>query len=85
MDVISYSRLRQNLASVMDSVCETHAPVVVSRRGGEAVVMMSLEEFNALEDTLHLLRSPRNAERLMHGMEAADAGRLTERPLADPE
>ncbi|RAU23508.1 hypothetical protein CU669_04065 [Paramagnetospirillum kuznetsovii] len=83
MDVRSYSNVRQNLASVMDEVCDSHAPVIVTRQNAASVVIMSLDEFNATEETLHLLRSPRNAERLLRSTADADAGRLVEHPLAD--
>lgn len=65
MDAISYSAARANLAKLMDKVNDDHAPVIVTRQGGNPVVVMSLEDFSALEETAYLLRSPANAERLM--------------------
>lgn len=85
MDIRSYTNVRQNLATVMDEVCATREPVVVTRQNAGAVVMMSLEEFNAFEETLHLLRNPRNAERLMRSIADADAGNLVEHGLIDGE
>ena len=64
MDVKSYTDARQNLAKLMDEVCETRAPVVVTRQKSKSVVLLSLDEYTAIEETLHLLRSPRNASRL---------------------
>ena len=81
MNTKSYSFVRQNLASVMDDVCESRAPMTVTRQSGDAVVMLSLEEFEALEETLHILRSPRNAERLRASIADANAGRAKVRKL----
>ena len=69
MDTISYSHTRQRLAEVMDRVNDDHAPIVITRQNGRAVVMMSLDDYNALEETAYLLRSPKNAKRLMTSVE----------------
>jgi antitoxin YefM len=77
MDILTYSHLRQNLANVMDKVCRSRRPVIVSRqRNKPAVVVMSLEEFNAIEETLHLMRNPSNAARLLRSIANADVGNL---------
>ena len=76
MNILSYTHVRQNLARVMDEVCKKRAPIVVSRQNAEPVVVMSLEEYHAIEETLHLLRSPANANRLMRAIAHADAGKL---------
>lgn len=83
MDVKSYTNVRQNLAGVMDEVCRSGAPVVVTRQNAASVVVMSLDEFHAMEETIHLLKSPRNAERLLRAIADANAGRIAEHPLAD--
>jgi antitoxin YefM len=57
---VSYAELRQNLKKHLDSVCESRARLVVTRQNGEPVVVMSLAEYEALEETLHLLRDPAN-------------------------
>ena len=69
MDTISYSHTRQRLAEVMDRVNDDHAPVLITRQNGRAVVMMSLDDYNALEETAYLLRSPKSAKRLMTAVE----------------
>ena len=69
MDTISYSHTRQRLAEIMDRVNDDHAPVLITRQNGRAVVMMSLDEYNSLEETAYLLRSPKNAKRLMTAVE----------------
>jgi len=75
MDVKTYSDARRNLADLMDRVCESRAPVVVTRQKGKSVVMISLEEYAAIEETLHLLRSPKNASRLHAAIADLDKGR----------
>lgn len=84
MDVLNYSETRSNLKDVMDRVVESHTPVVVARKRGEAVVMVSLADWNAMEETLHLLSNPRNATRLDEGVRQLDAGKGTERALVEP-
>jgi antitoxin YefM len=83
MDVLSYTHVRQNLKRVMDEVCASKAPIVVTRQNASAVVMMPLEEYHALEETLHLLSSPRNAGRLAEALEEAKAGRMAPHDLAE--
>jgi antitoxin YefM len=61
--VITYTALRENLAKVMDEVCDAGSYVVVTRQNARPVVMMSLAEFRSWEETIHLLRSPANATR----------------------
>ncbi|MGU3494654.1 type II toxin-antitoxin system Phd/YefM family antitoxin [Xanthobacteraceae bacterium A53D] len=84
MDVLSYSDTRANLKEVMDRVVEDRAPVVVTRQKAEAVVMVSLSDWNAMEETLHLLSSPANAARLRDSIRQLDAGGGTERDLIEP-
>lgn len=83
MDAISYSTARANLATTMDRVCEDHEPLIITRNGQQSVVMLSLEDFTALEETSYLLRSPTNAKRLMTAIEQLTAGKGTERKLAE--
>ena len=64
MDAISYSAARANLARTMDRVCNDHEALIITRNGEQAVVMLSLEDFQALEETAYLLRNPTNAKRL---------------------
>ena len=83
MDVISYSDTRANLKEVMDKVVNDRTPVVVTRQKAEAVVMVSLADWNAMEETLHLLSSQRNAERLRGAIAELDAGKGVERELIE--
>ena len=83
MDAISYSTARANLASTMDRVCEDHEPLIITRNGQRSVVMLSLEDYKALEETAHLLRSPTNARRLLSAMRQLEAGEGKARELAE--
>lgn len=85
MDVISYSRARQDLARLMDKVSDDRSPLIVTRRGGKAVVVLSLEEYRGMEETLYLMRSPANARRLLRSIRAAERGEVTSRTLVEPK
>jgi antitoxin YefM len=81
MDAITYSSARANLASTMDRVCNDHEALIITRNGEQSVVMLSLEDFQALEETAYLLRSPANAKRLLSAAAQLTAGKGTEREL----
>lgn len=59
MDVITYTQARKNFTHVMNEVCENHTPIIITRQSAKPVVMMSLEDYSAIEETLYLLRSPK--------------------------
>jgi antitoxin YefM len=80
---IPYTTLRANLAGEMDRVCEDHTPVIVTRKASTSVVMISLEDYESLEETSYLLRSPKNARRLLESIAELDAGGGTERQLIE--
>lgn len=84
MDVVTYSEARANLKDVMDRVVGDKSEVVITRQKAEAVVMVSLSEWNSISETMHLLSSPKNAERLRQSIEQMDAGKGTERDLVRP-
>lgn len=75
MNAISYTAARENLASTMDRVCEDHAPVIITRNRDQSVVMLSLEDYESLEETAYLLRSPANAKRLLEAILALEEGK----------
>lgn len=82
MDTITYSTARARLADTMDRVCEDHEPVIITRNGEQSVVMMSLDDYKALEETAYLLRSPANARRLLASIAALGGGKGKARKLA---
>lgn len=83
MDAITYSYARANLAGAMDRVCNDHEPVIITRNSEQSVVMLSLEDFQALEETAYLLRSPANAKRLFKSIEQLNSGKGQARELAE--
>jgi antitoxin YefM len=78
MGHVSYTELRSNLATYMDQVCDSRAPLLVTRQNARSVVMVAEEEYEAMMETLHLLRSPANTERLLRSIAEADAGQTVE-------
>lgn len=78
MSSIGFTDLRQNLARRLDEVEASRAPLHVTRGGRSSVVIVSAEEFDSMQETIHLLRSPANADRLMRSIAALDAGRSQE-------
>lgn len=83
MNTISYTSVRSNLSETMQKVCDDHAPVIITRKAAKPVIMMSLDDYEALEETAYLLRSPENARRLLESVAALEAGGGIERTLAD--
>ena len=84
MEVMSYSDARKNLKSVMDKVVADHSEAIITRRNGEAVVMVSLSEWNSIRETEHLLRSPKNARRLRESIAQLDGDEGVARELIQP-
>ncbi len=82
MDAITYSCARANLASTMNRVCNDHEALIITRNGEQSVVMLSLEDYNGLEETAYLLRSPANARRLLAAIGQLNADQGVERELA---
>jgi antitoxin YefM len=71
----TYSNARNNLASLMDQVIEDREVVVINRRGREGVAMVSESELSSILETAHLLRSPKNAARLMSALKSVEEGK----------
>jgi antitoxin YefM len=83
MTAISYTAARENLASTMDRVCNDRDPVIITRNRNQAVVMLSLDDYESLQETVYLLRSPANAKRLFDSIEAAEKGNLIKKGLPE--
>lgn len=83
MDVITYTDTRERLKEVMDRVVQDHQPVVISRQKAESVVMVSLADWHAIEETMHLLSSPTNAARLKSAIDELNKGGGAERQLIE--
>jgi antitoxin YefM len=84
MQVLTISDVRKNFAAVVDSVIDDSEECVIPRGGGRAVVIVSLDEWNAMKETMHVLGSAANARRLLESIAQADAGLLEEHALGDP-
>ena len=76
---MTYTALRNNLAKTMDQVCDDHEPVTVTRSNARPVVILSLEDYKALEETAYLLRSPKNLQRLLESITELESGKGLER------
>ena len=83
LEVMTYSDARAQLKGVMDRAIVDGQEVVVTRKKGEAVVVVSLDAWNSINETLHLLSNPANAERLRHSIAELDANTGSERELIE--
>lgn len=81
MKSITYTAARENLASTINRVCEDHTPVMITRNRDQTVVMLSLAEYESLQETAHLLRSPANAKRLLKSIESLERGKVVRKKL----
>ena len=80
-DCFTRSAAREALADTMDEVCRDRAPVIITRKRDQAVVMLSLADYESLEATAYLLRSPANARRLLEAIESLARGRGKQKRL----
>lgn len=83
MNTITYTHARSHLAQTMEQICDDHVPVIITRKNQRPVVMISLEDYQALEETTYLLRSPKNARRLLEAVAELESGGGMERELSE--
>lgn len=83
MKTVTITDARKNLAKTIEKVCDDHVPIVITRQKAESVVLLSLEDYHSLEETAYLLRSPKNAVRLVQSIEEIEAGKAKERLLLE--
>ena len=83
MNALTYTEAREKLATTIKSVCRNHDPVIITRKREDAVVMMSLDDYESLQETSYLLRSPGNAKRLLEAIKELEAGKGRERKLIE--
>ena len=83
METITYTSARANLSRTMRKVCDDHSPVIITRKTAQPVVMLSLEDYQSLEETAYLLRSPENTRRLLESIDEIESGQGLEKELAD--
>ncbi|WP_110576766.1 MULTISPECIES: type II toxin-antitoxin system Phd/YefM family antitoxin [Marinomonas] len=73
MDAISYTAARANLAKTMAKVCDDHSPVIITRKSESPVVMMSLADYQSMQETAYLLSSRANAKALLDSIDELEA------------
>ena len=83
MRIVSFTEARNSLKAVLDDVVNDADTTVITRRDAEDAVVMSLDYYNSLMETVHLLRSPANAEHLNRSITQYKAGKVTQRDLVD--
>jgi antitoxin YefM len=83
MEVVTYSQARNNLKRILDRVVDDADYTVITRRDAEDTVVMSLDSFNSLLETVYLLKSPANAAHLIRSIEQFKQGQVTEKELLD--
>ncbi len=81
MKSITYTAARENLAATINRVCEDNAPVIITRNRDQSVVMLSLAEYESLQETAYLLGSPANAKRLLDSIDAIKRGKVVRKKI----
>ena len=79
----TYTEAREKLSDIIEKVCEDHDPMIITKRRDKAVVVISLEDYESMEETAYLLRSPRNTRRLLESIKELEEGRGIERKLIE--
>ena len=83
MDITTYTSFRQNLKSFLDQVLSSHSPLFVTRSSGEDVVVLSKVDYESMQETFYLIKSPNNATRLLNGLKEYDQGLGQEKKLIE--
>ena len=83
MNTISYTHTRNNLASVLDTAEENHESIIVTRSGKKPSIIMSKDEYDSIQETLHLMSSPRNVARMLESLEDYKAGNFISEALIE--
>ena len=83
MEITSYTNFRQNLKAFLDKVFTDHSPLHVTRTNGEDVVVLSKSDYESMQETFYLMKSPKNAERLLKGIEEFEKGLGEEKYLIE--
>jgi antitoxin YefM len=84
MEIVNYSEARNNLKAIMDRAVNDHVPIAITRQRGKPVVMVDLDDWNAMNETRYLLATPNNAKRLLESIAELDAGKGVVRELIEP-
>ena len=81
MEAVTYTEARENLAKTIQRVCRDHDPVIITRKREDSVVMISQEDYDSLAETAYLLKSPKNARRLLASLGELEEGKGQKRQL----
>jgi antitoxin YefM len=85
MNILTFSEARAGFKQALDTVCRDHEPTIITRQRGEHVVMISLDDYNSMQETLHLLGSSANAERLRQSIAEFKAGKTVTKDLLNDD
>lgn len=83
MDAITYTKARKNFTAIMNKVCEDHSPIIITRQKENPVVMLSLEDYNAIEETLYLMKTSKNASRLIRSIAEVENKNISQKSLIE--
>jgi antitoxin YefM len=83
MNAMTYTEARETLAATIRRVCRDHVPVIITRKREDSVVMMAQEDYDSLTESAYLLRSPKNARRLLDSIRELESGKGQERQLIE--
>jgi antitoxin YefM len=83
MNAMTYTEARETLAVTIRRVCRDHVPVIITRKREDSVVMMAQEDYDSLTEAAYLLRSPKNARRLLDSIRELESGKGQERQLIE--
>lgn len=83
MQALSYSSVRKNFVKTMEQVCDEHEPLIITRRNAPSVIMVSLEDYEAIKETNYLLRHPANAKNLRESIRQYEAGKVVKKGLIE--
>lgn len=83
MNAITYTEARETLAETIRRVCRDHDPVIITRKREDSVVMIAQEDYDSLTETAYLLRSPKNARRILDSIKELEEGKGKQRHLAE--
>jgi antitoxin YefM len=83
MNILPYTQVRNNLAKTMDTVCDDHVPIIITRKSHRSVVIIAFDDYKSLEETAYLLRSPKNAQRIIQSIAELESGCGIERDMIE--
>ncbi len=83
MKAMTYTQVRKNFASAMDEVCNDHSPIIITRQNRSPVVVISLEDYSSIEETLYLMKSSKNYSRLLESIENINNQKSNSRDLIE--